>query len=583
MSYETLFHNALSLHEAGQLDEAEGLYRRILETAPNQPDVLNLLGLIAQDKGLQDEAISLFSQAISEKENNPVFYYNLAFSYKLAKRYREALEAFARALSLDPTIKEAFNEIGLLYQLLGDYEKANQNFQYALKLDQNFASAKINKAFNLSYTNIRQAVDELEKLCSKYQDEPLLWFCLAQLYMKTQNWPKAWTAASKTKELAPTSDEVRVMLGQLSLLENEVQNAKIYFSKAELLNPSNIAAILNLADIYSRENSFDEAEKRYKRILELDNKNFEAHNNYAEMLYRAHRTAEALEEYRQAVIINPNSAAVSNNLALVLKDLQEYDEAANLLLNALKLSPEIEEISINLSETIALLARTQVQKAKSYAKRWLELCPNNIFAQKQIATLQGEYFENNHLYSERLFDNFADNYELVMQNLGYSAALAVGRIVGNEQAVIVDLGCGTGLMGKVLKNPQRTLIGVDVSQKMLDKAKDKNFYSKLIKDDIVHYLTFNHDFDVAIMADVVGYLQNFETVIQLLRKKIIVFTIETSKENRYEVDNSGRYKYNPDYIEKLLQENGFKSIYREDIVLRKEAGENVCGVIFRGE
>ena len=51
MSYEMMFHNAVGLHEAGRLDEAETIYRQILETAPEQPDVLNLLGLVAQAKG----------------------------------------------------------------------------------------------------------------------------------------------------------------------------------------------------------------------------------------------------------------------------------------------------------------------------------------------------------------------------------------------------------------------------------------------------------------------------------------------------------------------------------------------------
>lgn len=66
MSYELLFQRAVQLHEAGQLNEAEQIYRRILETAPQQPEVLNLLGLVAQAKGVQDEACSLFYQAIRQ-------------------------------------------------------------------------------------------------------------------------------------------------------------------------------------------------------------------------------------------------------------------------------------------------------------------------------------------------------------------------------------------------------------------------------------------------------------------------------------------------------------------------------------
>ena len=45
MSYDLMFQQALALHEQGRFDEAENLYRQILETAPQNPDVLNLLGL----------------------------------------------------------------------------------------------------------------------------------------------------------------------------------------------------------------------------------------------------------------------------------------------------------------------------------------------------------------------------------------------------------------------------------------------------------------------------------------------------------------------------------------------------------
>ena len=50
MGYDLLFQQALGFHEQGRLNEAENIYRQILETAPNNPDILNLLGLIAQDR-----------------------------------------------------------------------------------------------------------------------------------------------------------------------------------------------------------------------------------------------------------------------------------------------------------------------------------------------------------------------------------------------------------------------------------------------------------------------------------------------------------------------------------------------------
>ncbi len=584
MSYELMFQNAVELHEAGRLDEAEAVYRQILETAPEQPDVLNLLGLVAQAKGAQNEACSLFMQAIRHKPQEVSFYYNLAFSFKLAGKPAEALENFRKVAELAPNVKETYNEIALLQQQSGQLENARQNWAYALRLDPSYTEAKANLAMSYAQENAPKAIVELEKIAAENTNEALTFYYLTKLYMQREMYEKAWSSAVKAKELAPTSDEVRVLLALLSCHDKQPENAKIYFAKAELLNPNNLAALMGLADLYSQENNFAEAEPRYRRVIELDAKNFDAHNNYAEMLQRQGRLSEALEEYRAAVIINPAGAEVSNNLGLILRDLGEYDEALGLLFNAFARQPEREEIAVNLSETLIMLARQDADKAVKIAENWLKQAPRNVFAKHTAAALKGENVENNQIYSEKLFDNFADNYELVVKNLGYAAPLAVRRIAGDVEGTVADLGCGTGLVAEALKTPQNQFIGVDVSQKMLDAAAAKGLYKELVKADAVDFLQERRDFDWAVLADVCGYIGDLSHLIKLLQNKKIVFSIEVlDKNSDYQLMTDGRYKHNPLYVEKLLRENGFEDITKEELILRTENGEPVKGMIFKGE
>lgn len=65
MSYEIMFNKAVELQQNGALNEAEQIYRQILETAPENVNVLNMLGLIAQEKGLHAEAVSYFYKAVT--------------------------------------------------------------------------------------------------------------------------------------------------------------------------------------------------------------------------------------------------------------------------------------------------------------------------------------------------------------------------------------------------------------------------------------------------------------------------------------------------------------------------------------
>ena len=109
-----MFQQALALHEQGRFDEAESLYRQILQTAPDNPDVLNLLGLVAQAKGVHNEAVELFYQAIRKAPAHAPFYFNLALSLDMWGKPYEAIDAYQKALKLKPDIKKDIRDGVLL-------------------------------------------------------------------------------------------------------------------------------------------------------------------------------------------------------------------------------------------------------------------------------------------------------------------------------------------------------------------------------------------------------------------------------------------------------------------------------------
>ena len=80
MGYDILFQQALHLHEQGLLNEAENIYRHILETAPDNADVLNLLGLIAQAKGMHAQERELFYHAVKQAPKHARFCFILGLA-----------------------------------------------------------------------------------------------------------------------------------------------------------------------------------------------------------------------------------------------------------------------------------------------------------------------------------------------------------------------------------------------------------------------------------------------------------------------------------------------------------------------
>ena len=582
MSYNNLFNEALKCFDNGDFDRAEAYGRQIFETVPDNPDVLNLLGLTAQAKGLHQEACSYFSGAIRNKNNDPSLYFNLAFSLKASKQYYDALYNFEKVLTLAPQVKETYNEIACIYEGLSDLEKARTYWLKALEFDTDYAVAEINLANSYRIDNEDEAFLILNKLSLKYPDDPLVWYNLAWICYNRSEYDNSLKHAFRALELHQNSDAIRYLIGLCYLASNNEIKAKDIFLEAEAINPDNPELKLCLADIFSRNNEFDEAEKRYKRLMEIDDKNYAVYNNYAEMLHRQKRLIEAMDIYRKAVIIFPASADISNNLGAILRELEEYDEALGLFFNALALNPNLVEASINIWETLVLLSIKDEQLAKDIADNWYKSYPDNQFAKYAKSALRGEHVENNKIFTEKLFDNFADNYEMVMQNLDYTAPVVIGRIAGHLEGRIADLGCGSGLVGMAVKKAENYLIGVDISTKMLEKAKQKNIYDELVKSDIVDFLKTRNDFDWIVAGDVLGYIGNLDEFLKCSKGKNLIFSIEVNKNiTDYKLQTNGRYNHNPVYVEKLLIKYGFYDISTEEFELRTENSVPVNSIIFK--
>lgn len=577
MSYDLMFQQALALHEQGQFDEAENLYRQILETAPQNPDVLNLLGLVAQAKGIHNEAVKLFYKAVCKAPTHAPFYFNLALSLDLWGKPHEALDNYRKALKIDPGIKEAWNNIGTLCQKLGQAAEAETAYRRAAALDSEYAEPRVNLA------RMNNDLSELKALAKRFPHDALSLYFLADEHYRTGEYDLAAEYAAQAAANAPTDAEIKILSGLICLAQENTAEARICFQKALALDPRSVPALVNLANLETAAGEYETAEKHYKRALELSPQNLDAHINYADMLYRQKRLPEALEEYRTAVVIDPGIPEISNNLGVILKDIGEYEEALGLFFNAFNQRPETGEFSVNIAETLTLLHGQEPETAVKIAQNWRRQAPDNAFAVHVCAALQGKpENENNQIYVEKLFDNFADNYELVLQKLDYGVVRSLRNFTGPVEGTLVDLGCGTGLAGLAYQAAGTRLIGVDISEKMLAQARKKGIYKELIKADIVSWLREKPQADAFVAADVFNYIGRLESVIGAAAPVKLAF----STEDDHSVDTcrltpSGRFAHNPKYVEKLLQKAGYRRIERQSSVLRTENGQPVKGTLWK--
>lgn len=578
MSYELMFQKAVDLHFSGALNEAEQIYRQILETTPNNADVLNLLGLIAQQRGLHQGAISYFYKAVENAPKHFPIFFNLAVSLEALDKHLEALEAYAKVLELKSDVKEAYFGRAEIFWHLAQKDKAEAEFQKALNIDENYAEALIDLA------EMKNDEGKLAELAKKYPNNAASFYYMGRRKFKAGKYTEAQKYLQTADKLSQSS-EIKTLLAEALINNNKKDEALILFYQAININPHNTVAALKIADIEAESHNFKEAEKYYKRVIELESQNLSAHVNYANMLCKTKRTLEALEEYRAAVLISPETPEISYNLALILKQLQDYEQALYLMFNAFYLAPEHTDWSINLAETLVLYHKQEPEKALKIALNWFKKMPQNAVADHIWNALNGKKSEKEAEYNRILFDVFAPTYEETLKNIDYAAAKKIVQICGDVKGKILDLGCGTGILGQALKTDKNEINGVDISEKMLAIAKQKGIYKRLINSEILNFLQKNTEtFDLITAADVFCYFGDLEPLFKLIYPQKMVFSIEINPQiETFELQPNGRYKHNPEYVGNLLKSTGYDKIINLDLVLRHEETSPVQGAIFTAE
>jgi predicted TPR repeat methyltransferase len=318
-----------------------------------------------------------------------------------------------------------------------------------------------------------------------------------------------------------------------------------------------------------------------------------AWNNLANILSLQDKTTEAKEAYRRVTLLAPAMAEAWYNLGLCLRDEGAFEEAAQHFRTAIERQPGFLRGYETLGRLLYRLGDFQ-QAAHVYG-RWLELEPEHPVARHMAAATSGRNApaRANDEYVADLFDRFAPAFDRNLQRLGYRAPELVSAALGEFLSAagsleILDAGCGTGLCGPLLRPFCRRLVGVDLSQKMIDYARERGGYEELVVAELCAFMRSRPaQFDAVVSADTLVYFGALEeacaTAKQTLRPEgWFVFTVEatlTEGEEPHKLQVHGRYTHRESYVSKALIEAGFaiQQIRRE--TLRMERMQEVAGYL----
>lgn len=139
-------------HAEGKLQEAEFLYRKILEVNPNNADALHLLGVIAHQTGKHEDAVRDIGKAIQLNPNVAFYYGNLGMAYDALEKEEESAKNFIKALEIDPKYNKAYlahYNLGIFYMDRKKINEAIEHYDKAIELNKNFFEAYWNRGIAL--------------------------------------------------------------------------------------------------------------------------------------------------------------------------------------------------------------------------------------------------------------------------------------------------------------------------------------------------------------------------------------------------------------------------------------------------
>jgi predicted TPR repeat methyltransferase len=141
------------------------------------------------------------------------------------------------------------------------------------------------------------------------------------------------------------------------------------------------------------------------------------------------------------------------------------------------------------------------------------------------------------------------------------------------------------MCGPFLRTVAHSLVGVDISAKMLEKAAARVVYDRLVKSEIVDFLNgAPESFDLLVAADVFIYLGELDRVFAaaqaaLRRGGHLSFSVEASDGNGFAIRPSRRYAHSLPYLRQLTAKHGFVEHVSARTVVRMEEGQEVGGFI----
>lgn len=258
-----LFERARSLHEQGDLAQANSLYGAIIGRAPDHADALHMRGLLALQVGHPQPAVDLISRAIAIAPT-AFMHCNRAVALARLDRLEDALADYAAATALQPNLAQSHQARADLLRRLDRPDQAAVAYGMAIALSPQDAS--LQSALGATLRTLRRPAEAL-------------------------------AAYDRAVALDPERSASHVDRGALLSEQLRLDDALAAFDRALACQGDNAAAHFNRGVVLRKLKRIDEAIAANQAAIALQPDFAKAHQQLAICLLQQGKLAEGFEEY----------------------------------------------------------------------------------------------------------------------------------------------------------------------------------------------------------------------------------------------------------------------------------------------
>ncbi|HEY2585806.1 MAG TPA: tetratricopeptide repeat protein [Tepidisphaeraceae bacterium] len=514
--------------------------------------------------------------------------FQIALEHHRGGRLREAEAGYRAALERDPQHADAAHWLGILLVQAGQPEAAVPLLERAVAAKPDDAAFVHNLAQAcLNCGRADDAIATFDRAINLAPDRPdaLLAAATARLARRAPgDADDALTLLKRAQLEGLGSPELHQYLAVALLTTGRVDEAIAECTIAIERNPEYAEAHYHLGVAHRQKGNVEEALSSMRRAVELQPEYPRACQNLAVLEAEVGRFPEAEALLRRVITLKPDARDAHQTLGLLLQRMGRYSDATVAFVGAMRAGRgELPRggAPVRSSAAVAELERKITPRADAASLHFRLATQADIVPPSQVPAAS----------VSKLFDRYADLFdEHLRSTLEYRAPeLIVDAVKATNPGSsldVLDLGCGTGLCGPLLRPIARTLAGVDLSPAMVEKARERDVYDRLEVKDILDTLRGSPQaWDLLVAADVLMYLGDltlvFDAAVAALRPGgRFAFTVESGEGDRFQLGKqTHRFAHSRPYLEHLSRIFGFETETLEEITVRKEAGQPVRGLL----